>query len=126
MPETMVLKDREVTSSLFGFPISTSDIFFKRVIWQKTQVQNDDHKTGMRNEFNRSIIQSNIDFEFTKRIYNIYYFNWLDILSTIGGLRTSIITILGYMMPLVTLHFLIKLAGIIDIQMHKFQEMEMF
>ena len=122
----MVLKDREVASSLLSFPISTKDIIFKQIIWQKTLAQNDDHKTGMRYEFNRSIIQSNIDFEFTMRISNIYYFNWLDILSDIGGLRTSIITILSYMMPFVTLHFLIKLVGIINTQMHKFQEMEMY
>ena len=122
----MVLKDREVASSLFIIPLSTKDIIFKRIIWQKTHVQNDDHKTGMQHEFNRSIIQSNIDFEFTKRIYNIYYFKWFDILSKIGGLRSSIIPMIGYVMPFVILHFLIKLAGIVDTQMHKFQEMEMY
>ena len=38
----------------------------------------------------------------------------MDIMSKLGGLRASIIPILGYILPFLTLHFLYSLAGIID------------
>ena len=56
----------------------------------------------------------NIDFDFTERIYDVHYFGIMDLLSKLGGLRASILPILGYVAPLLTLHFLWSLAGIID------------
>lgn len=57
---------------------------------------------------------SNIDFDFTERIYDIQYFGILDLLSKLGGLRASLVPILGYAAPFLALHFLYSLAGIID------------
>lgn len=70
-------------------------------------------------------IISNIDFDFTERIYDIQYFGVMDILAHLGGLRASILPILGYFIPLLTLHFLYSLAGIIDkkLEDHQIEEM---
>lgn len=61
-----------------------------------------------------SSIISNLDFDFTERIYELQYYGVMDIMSKLGGLRASIIPLLGYLLPLLTLHFLYSLAGIID------------
>lgn len=60
---------------------------------------------------------ANIDFDFTERIYTIKYFGIMDVMSTLGGLRASILPLLGWFIPLMTLHFLYSLAGIIDEKM---------
>lgn len=128
-PERINFKNQNVTKSLFGIssiPLESQDIIWKRLIWRKTAKINDDHLTDVRTKYNRSSIQSNIDFDFTERIYDVQFYNWGDILSKIGGLRASILPILGYIMPLLTLHFLWSLAGIIDDKMHQNQQNEMY
>ena len=72
----------------------------------------------MRNE-------TGIDFDFTERVYDVNFYSFLDILSKLGGLRASILPILKYCMPLLTLHFLWKLSGIIDNAMHNNQQNEL-
>ena len=51
-------------------------------------------------------IVSNIDFDYTQRIYDVHYYGFMDVLSKLGGLRASILPILGYFLPFLTLHFL--------------------
>lgn len=70
-------------------------------------------------------IVSNIDFDFTQRIYDIQYYGLVDVFAKLGGLRASIVPILGYFVPLLTLHFLYTLAGIIDDKLHVHQMVEM-
>jgi len=65
------------------------------------------------------LIQLNIDFDFTERIYNISYYTVLDIMAVIGGLKASIMPIIGYLAPLLALHFLMSLATIIENKMHE-------
>ena len=72
-----------------------------------------------------SILVSNIDFDFTERVYDVHYFGIMDLLSKLGGLRASIIPIIGYFTPLIALHFFYSLAGIIDEKMSKYQLKEM-
>ena len=57
---------------------------------------------------------SNIDFDFTQRVYDVHFYSIMDVLSKVGGLKASITPIMGYFLPLLTLHFLYSLAGIID------------
>ena len=57
---------------------------------------------------------SNLEFDFTERIYDVRYHGVLDVLSELGGLRASIVPMLNYIAPLLTLHFLWSLAGIMD------------
>ena len=79
-------------------------------------------KLGWNETFNSttgSNIVSNIDFDFTERIYDIQYYGILDVLSKLGGLRASIFPIVGYFAPLLTLHFLYSLAGIVDNKIKK-------
>lgn len=75
--------------------------------------------------FNKTSIVSNLDFDFTERIYNIEYFGLMDIMSKLGGLRASIMPLVGYLAPLFALHFLWSLAGIIDDKMEANQRKEM-
>lgn len=76
----------------------------------------DNGKTPLRQEMFKTgtNIVSNIEFDFTERIYDIHYYGIMDVLSKLGGLRASIAPIIGYFVPLLTLHFLWSLAGIID------------
>ena len=77
-------------------------------------------KVGKNEEFDpkeSSDLISNIDFDFTERIYDVSYFGIMDLMSKLGGLRASIMPILGYVAPLLALHFLYSLAGIIDEKM---------
>ena len=60
---------------------------------------------------------SNVNFEFTERIYDVEYFGIMDLLSKLGGLRASILPIIGYVAPFLALHFFYSLAGIIDDKM---------
>ena len=82
--------------------------------------------TGTRQTFNRSTIQSNIDFDFTERIYDVHFYSFLDLFARLGGLRASILPIIGYFMPILSLHFLWVLSGIVDKKMHQNQENELF
>ena len=66
-----------------------------------------------RDKTGRSIV-SNLDFDFTERIYEVQYYGLMDLLAKLGGLRASIAPMLGYIAPLLTLHFLYTLACIMD------------
>lgn len=59
-------------------------------------------------------IVSNIDFEFTQRIYNIHYYTFLDMLSNIGGLRASLEPIFGLFLPVFTAYFMYSFAGVVE------------
>ena len=66
-----------------------------------------------------------MDFDFTERIYDIQYYGVMDVLAKLGGLRASILPMIGYIVPLLTLHFLYSLAGIIDDKLEGDQKNEM-
>lgn len=70
-------------------------------------------------------IISNIDFDFTERIYKVHFYGIMDMLSQIGGLRASLLPILGFFAPLFTAHFLYSLAGIIQdkVAQNRYNEM---
>lgn len=53
------------------------------------------------------------------------YYGLMDVLAKLGGLRASIAPIIGYLVPLLTLHFLWSLAGIIDDKLETLQFDEM-
>lgn len=74
--------------------------------------------TGIRTKYNRSVIQSNIDFDFTERVYDVHFYDIVDLFAKLGGLRASILPILGYLTPILSLHFLWVLSGIVDKKMH--------
>lgn len=122
----MYLKKKNITSRIIVFPLSADDVVQSRVLWYKTSVENDEHETGTRQAFKSAHIQSNIDFYFTERVFEIEFYEWGDILSKLGGLRSSILPIIYYFMPLLSMHFLWRLSGIIDLKMHQNQENELF
>lgn len=113
-----------------GIPTGWKDKVQNKLIWRKTVVTNDDGLVpvrilGKEDVFNQTHIVCNLDFDFVERIYNIEYFGLMDIMSKLGGLRSSILPIIGYLMPLFALHFLWSLAGIIDDKMELNQKREM-
>ena len=81
MPETFNMKDKEVTRQILVFPISTKDIVSRNLLWSPALVSDDDHIIKVRQEFNQSVIKSNIAFDFTERIIDVEYFSWTDIIS---------------------------------------------
>ena len=60
-----------------------------------------------------------LEFDFTERIFTLYYFNVFDIMASIGGLKASIGPILSIATPTSILVFLIKLAMIIRDSLHQ-------
>lgn len=105
-----------------GIPTEYYDLEVENVTWWKSQVQDDGGQVptrtlGKNEEYNATLgskIISNIDFDFTERIYTLKYFDIRDIMSILGGLRSSIIPLVAFIVPLLTLHFLYNLAIIID------------
>ena len=116
-----------------GIPTEFANYTEDVIIWRKTVVVNDDNltpvrKLGLGESFNQTTgtnIVSNIDFDFTERIYDIQYYGILDVLAKLGGLRASILPIVGYFAPLLTLHFLYTLGGIVDQKIKKDNRMMM-
>lgn len=58
----------------------------QELLWKQTIVRNDDFMTPPRlmlpgEEINGTAIISNIDFEFTERIYKIHFYGIMDMLS---------------------------------------------
>ena len=112
-----------------GFPTSYGDRVENKVIWRKSVVVNDDQMTPIRkldenDEFYNKII-ANIDFDFTERVYDIHYFDFSDIMAKLGGLSASILPFFNILIPLLTLHFLYTLAGIISDKMRENHDQEM-
>lgn len=119
--------------NFLGVGYAFEDRIEEKLIWSKTVIVNDAGQTPTRklgkgevfNQTTGSNLISNIDFDFTERIYHVEYFGIMDLLSKIGGLSASINPIIGYFIPLLTLHFLYKLAGIIDEKLAELQREEM-
>lgn len=118
-PERTFFKNQKVTKSLLGIPYSFDDNVIWELLWKQTIVRDDDFFTPIRfmvpdEQINGTDIISNIDFEFTERVYNIHFFGVIDILSQLGGLRASLMPLLGFFIPFFTIHFLYQLATIIQ------------
>ena len=54
-----------------------------------------------------------IDHDFTEKHYLITYYEWMDILSSIGGYNASIGPMLNLLVPLFILNFLFQLSKLI-------------
>ena len=93
--------------------------------WKTSSDTNDDNQIPTRDKYNSTLIQFNVDFDYTERIYNINYYTILDIMAILGGLKASIMPIFAYLAPLLALHFLMQLARIIDEKMHENQHIEL-
>ena len=51
-----------------------------------------------------------IDMDFTEKMFELYYFNFMDIMSIIGGLNASIGPVLGFIAPLFIMNYLYQLS----------------
>ena len=72
--------------------------------------------------FNSTHIQSNIDFDFTERIYDVHYYGFKDIFVNLGGIKELLVHLFTYFIPFFTLSFLYDISGIIDKKMEENQQ----
>jgi hypothetical protein len=89
------------------------------LFWKTSVVRDDDNYAPLRirlpgEPVNETAVISNIDFEYTERVYNIHFYTFSDMLAQIGGLRSSLGPILGLVVPFFTMSFLHTLAGLIQ------------
>ena len=54
-----------------------------------------------------------IDYDFTEKIFTYHYYEWLNVLSEIGGLAALIGPAFAVLVPIFTMLFLKELALII-------------
>ena len=118
-PEKTMYKDKLVTRRFLGIAVSWADSQTTFLIWKQTQVRNDEQLTPVRlllpgETVKSTTIVSNIDFEFTERIYTVNYYTFLDMLSSVGGLRASLEPFFHLFIPLFTAYFFYTFAGIVQ------------
>ena len=104
---------------MFGIPYEWEDIEKSELIWKQSIVRDDNNLTPKRivlpgEQIKDTAIISNIDFEFTDRIYRIHFYGLMDMLSEIGGLKASLEPLIGLFTPLFIASFLYQLAGVIQ------------
>lgn len=100
-----------------GIAYQWKDRIDKSLTWKKSVDLNDDNLLYTRPVFNSTLIQQNIDFDFTQRVYKVDYFNAFDLLAKIGGLRSSVMPVILLLIPWIALNFLQRLGHIIDRKM---------
>ena len=68
----------------------------------------------MRDTYNSSTQVINLAFDFTHRRYTFYYFTFSDVISKMGGLRSVILPVFDFVIPLLVLYFLVELITIVQ------------
>ena len=76
---------------------------------------NKDSRVPLRakSEINGTEMIANVNFDFTERQYTLKFVGFSDILAKVGGMRSSVLPIIGLLLPLLGLYFLMALADII-------------
>jgi len=126
-PSNFVEKDRNVKSSILGIGISFESNYYKRVDWTGEALLNKDLRVPLmpQSEVNGTDMIANINYEFTERQYTLNYVGIGDILKQVGGMRSSVLPIIGLLLPFLGLWFLMLLADIIVRRSTKNQEEEL-
>ena len=93
-------------------------------------VKDDDFRVPVRyrlpgEPINSTAIISNIEFEFTERVYKLHFFEIFDIIAELGGIRACLLPLLMSFSPFYAMNFFHQLARIIQGKMSdkQFQEM---
>ena len=107
-PSTLVHVDRIND----GF-LSYSDDVIRELIWMASTNINQDSRISLSPSFNSSDVLIQFSFDYVERVYTIKYFTLFDVMSKIGGFSASLMPIIRYLSPLLTLMFLNKLAKIL-------------
>jgi hypothetical protein len=128
-PSTFVEKDKTTTFALFGIiPLSHESRTYKMVDWTGETKNNKDLRVPLKPAalVNGTDMIANINYEFTERQYTLNYFGFKDILATVGGMRSSVLPIIGLLLPFLGLWFLMLIADIIIRNAAKNQQAELF
>lgn len=87
--------------------------------YQTTPNLNKDYLVSPEPTFNGTDIVLSLNMKFVERQYILNYYTLGDLLSKVGGLRASIMPIIGYFSPLFVLYFLLELARVIKKSLNK-------
>lgn len=109
-PEDFTLKNRNATGYFLGIPTGWKDYIYKNLIWTGTTDVTENWMVPKRGQYSSSDMIANINFEFTQRKYTKWYYGLDDILKGIGGIRSTVLPIIGFLIPFIVIYFLVLLA----------------
>lgn len=109
-------------------PLAFTNRTYKSVDWTGEVNNNKDLRVPLmpKSEVNGTNMIANINYEFTERQYTLHYYSFKDILASVGGMRASVLPIIGLLLPYLGLWFLMMLGDIIRRHSAKNQEDELF
>lgn len=114
-PSNFKHEDNIPTFSILGFPISFKSTTIKHIDWQGEMLLTKELAVAKKapSEVNGSDMVANINYDFTERQYTLHYYKIKDMLTSVGGIRASVLPIIGFMLPFFGLWFLMILGDII-------------
>jgi hypothetical protein len=112
-PEKTIKVNRKVEGHFLGIANSFSDEISRKVIMSPSSDTNDMQMTDLASTYKSSTLMINFHFNFVERVFELKYFTYMDILSKIGGLQASLLVIIKFGAPMLSLWFLGELAKII-------------
>ena len=114
-PSNYIEKDNQPTWSILGFPLSFENKTYKQINWGGAKNLDVDLKVPLKSKdmVRSSDMIANVDYDFTERQYTLHYYKITDMLKSIGGIRSSVLPIIGLVLPFFGLWFLMLLADII-------------
>lgn len=114
-PSDFLLKEARPTFSIFGVGLVFENVKYKELMWEGHPIVDIDGRVPLKPQgaVNGSSMIANINYDFTERQYTIEYVGINDVLSRVGGMRSSVLPIIALLVPYVSLYFLVLLADII-------------
>ena len=112
-PEKYILKDMNVTNRILGMPAGWENININKILYSATPDHDADLKSQKEMSYNGTNIVLNLNMNFVERQFILNFYTFADILSKLGGLRASIMTIIGQFSPFFVLFFLLSVTKII-------------
>ena len=93
--------------------VEWKNIDINKILYSTTPDHDADLKSPKATEFNSTTITLNLNMNFVERQFIINFYTFGDILAKLGGLRASIMPIIGQLTPLFILFFLLSVAKVI-------------
>ena len=113
-PSLHRMKDKMVTKSMFGINFAFEDLLIPSLNYKKNLNIDSNFKVPLKDTpFETSRIKIMLDHDFTEKYFEIFYFGYMDILASIGGINASIKPLIGIVGPIFILNFMYQLAKII-------------
>ena len=114
-PSTFIEKENQPTWYFLGFPLSFESKTYKTIDWAGEKMLNKDLRVALKSkdEVSGNDMVANVNFDFTERQYTLHFYKIKDMLTSVGGIRSSVLPVIGFVLPFAGLWFLILLADII-------------